>query len=245
MGVCEIRMGADVSAESPYARRMATNATQAVFDLTAGSYNTDRARLIPGFAAFYETALGLVPADAQEVLDLGAGTGLLASFLRERLPHARLHLVDNSERMLAQAKERFADDDRVSFELADYTRADLGGPYDAIASALSIHHLEDADKRALCRRLYEALAPGGVFVNAEQILAPDAEMEARAREQWLADVRAAGATEQQIADSLLRQREDRCATVEAQLEWLREAGFVEVRCPYAEGRFAVMFGRRP
>ena len=224
---------------------MATNATQAVFDLTAGSYNNDRAKLLPGFADFYGTALGLVPADAQRVLDLGAGTGLLSSFLRERLPHAHLHLVDNSERMLAQARERFAGDGRVSFELADYTRANLGGPYDAIASALSIHHLEDADKRALCRRAYDALVPGGIFVNAEQILAPDAETETRARAQWLADVRAAGATEQQVADSLLRQLEDRCATVEAQLEWLREAGFVEVQCPYAEGRFAVMVGRRP
>ena len=37
---------------------------------------------------------------------------------------------------------------------------------------------------------------------------------------------------------------DRCATVEAQLGWLREAGFGDVDCPWREGRFAVVAGRR-
>ena len=242
---CEICMKADLRGATPYARRMAANNTQAVFDLTAGGYNTDRAKLIPGFADFYSTALKLVPANAKNVLDLGAGTGLLTSFLRERLPFAHLHLIDNADRMLAQSKKRFVDDPHISFQLDDYTTAALGGPYDAIASALSIHHLDDDAKRPLFHRLYEALARGGVFINADQILAPTADAETAARARWLADVRAAGATEQQIADSLLRQREDRCATVESQLKWLREAGFIEVDCPYAQGRFAVLFGRRP
>lgn len=224
---------------------MPTNNTQAVFDLTASSYNTDRARLIPGFAAFYGTALDLLPSDARRVLDLGAGTGLLATMIRERLPDAHLHLIDNSERMLSQARERFAHDANASFQLADYTAAPWGGPYDAVASALSIHHLDDEAKRQLCHRIFEDLSPGGLFFNAEQILAPTPEAEVQAREQWLADVRAAGATEQQIADSLLRQQEDRCATIDIQFEWLREAGFVDVRCPYSEGRFAVLCARRP
>jgi tRNA (cmo5U34)-methyltransferase len=43
--------------------------------------------------------------------------------------------------------------------------------------------------------------------------------------------------------SLLRQAEDRCSTVEAQIAWLREAGFVQVSCPYRRGRFAVLHAK--
>ena len=224
---------------------MAIQETRAVFDLTASTYNNDRARLIPGFAEFYGTALSLVPPRAKTILDLGAGTGLFSAMLREAFPSAHLSLVDNSEAMLAQARTRFASDRAVTFTLADYSTAPLNGPFCAVVSALSIHHLDDAQKEALTHRVFAAVKPGGVFVNAEQVAAPTPELEAAAKQQWLADVRALGATEQQIADSLLRQRQDQCTPTDIQLSWLREAGFADVHAPFQQGRFAVLFGRRP
>lgn len=223
---------------------MSGERTREVFDTTAASYDPARARLIPGFDRFYGTALELIPAGAKHILDLGAGTGLFSAMVRARFPHASLRLVDNSEPMLAQARERFSGDDQVVFQLGDYSSADWGGGFDAIVSALSIHHLEDAAKRALFRRIHEGLRPGGVFVNAEQILAPTPELEAQAKAAWLNEVRALGATEEQVRASLLRQTEDRCSTVEDQLRWLREAGFTETGCAYQQGRFAVLQARR-
>ncbi len=58
-------------------------------------------------------------------------------------------------------------------------------------------------------------------------------------------MRADGATEQQIADSLFRQQEDRRTPVAVQLAWLREAGFTNVDCWYKHSSFAVMSGMRP
>jgi hypothetical protein len=46
-----------------------------------------------------------------------------------------------------------------------------------------------------------------------------------------------------IEASLYRQQEGRCASVEDQLLWLREAGFSDVDCWYKDNRFAVMSGR--
>ena len=120
--------------------------TQEVFDITAPTYDADRARLIPCFDAFYRRTTDLIPAGATHILDLGAGTGLLSAFVRQWYPAAHIHLLDVSAPMLERARQRLANDTNVSYEVADYTAAPLGDPtgsgYDAIVSALSIHHLD-------------------------------------------------------------------------------------------------------
>lgn len=220
------------------------NATKNVFDNTAATYDKDRAKLLPGHEKFYGWAIALVPEGARKILDLGAGSGILTAFVRRAFPEASIHLVDFSEAMLERARQRLGDDARMTYQVADYTTAEMGEGYDAIVSALSIHHLADSAKRALFVQLWQALRPGGVFINAEQVAGPTEALEAEYKALWLRQVREAGATEQQITDSLYRQQEDRCAPVEDQLAWLREAGFVDVDCWWKEGRFAVMSGRR-
>ena len=217
---------------------------QAVFDATAGTYDGARRRLVPCFDRFYAAALDLLPGDAGRVLELGAGTGLFSAMLRAHMPQAQLHLVDVSEAMLAQARERMGGDARVTAEVGDYTAMELGSGWDAVASALSIHHLEHAAKRTLFSRVFTALRPGGLFVNADHVGGPTEASERDYVTRWLASVRACGASEMQIEESLYRQREDRRAGVEAQLGWLREAGFADVDCWFKEGSFAVFVARR-
>jgi tRNA (cmo5U34)-methyltransferase len=219
--------------------------TKEVFDTTASTYDRDRARLIPCNDAFYQHAIDLIPTHALRILDLGAGSGILAQLVRRARPHAHVHLIDFSDPMLALARARLKDEGHVSFEVADYLTAPLGEHYDAIVSALSIHHLEHHDKRKLFARILAALKPGGVFVNADQVLGPTPALEARYKQLWLDQVRAAGATDQQIADSLYRQQDDRCATVEDQLHWLREARLTDVDCWFKDNRFAVLSGSKP
>jgi len=83
-----------------------------------------------------------------------------------------------------------------------------------------------------------------VFVNADQVAGPTPELDERYKVLWMEQVRAAGATEQQLAASLYRQQEDRCASVEDQLGWMRAAGFADADCWYKENRFAVLAGTR-
>jgi tRNA (cmo5U34)-methyltransferase len=222
-----------------------STATQEIFDVTAATYDADRARLIPCYDAFYRRTTDLIPAGAREVLDLGAGTGLLSAFVRSWYPKAHIHLLDVSAPMLDRARERLADDPNVSYEVADYATAELGHGYDAVVSALSIHHLDDEAKKSLFARILQALRPGGVFVNAEQVAGPTPAIETLYKKLWLEQVREAGANSLQIADSLYRQQDDRCASVEDQLHWLREAGFTDVDCWFKDNRFAVLAGTRP
>ncbi len=220
------------------------NLTQQVFDATASTYDRDRAKLIPGCDSFYRWALDLIPVRAKRMIELGTGSGLLTAMLRSRFPGARIHAVDFSAAMLELARGRLGVDSKIVYQQADYLHAELPGDMCAVVSSLSIHHLDDAGKREVFRKAYAALKPNGVFVNAEQVAGPTPELEARYKALWLEQVRAAGATEQQIADSLLRQQEDRCAPVEDQLRWMREAGFADADCWYKDSRFAVLAGTR-
>ena len=74
---------------------------------------------------------------------------------------------------------------------------------------------------------------------------PTPEIDRRYKELWLEQVREAGATPDQIADSLYRQQDDRCASVEDQLDWMRDAGFTDADCWFKDNRFAVLSGTRP
>ena len=222
-----------------------SNATQELFDLTASTYDSDRAKLIPCNDAFYRRATDLIPAGAKRILDLGAGSGLLTTYVRHWYPEAHIHLMDFSANMIELAKKRLAGDSNITFEVADYTTAPLGENYDAVVSALSIHHLEHDVKKQVFARIFAALRPGGVFVNAEQVAGPTDALDAVYKALWLQQVREGGATPQQIADSLYRQQDDRCASCEDQLHWMTEAGFADADCWFKDNRFAVLAGTRP
>ena len=221
-----------------------------LFGRGAREYDAVRRRLVPCLDAFYGAALevarwALEDADApRRILDLGAGTGLLSAAFARAYPSASFVLVDVSEEMLARARERFdGEPGRFDFQVADYAAAALpGGRYDLIVSGLSIHHVEDAGKRALFARCAAALAPGGAFVNADQVCGPTPALSERYLARWRAQALAAGATEPELAEATARMAADRPATLEAQLAWLREVGFATADCPFKDGMFALMVG---
>ncbi len=218
------------------------------FTRYAQAYDAMRRRLIPCFDDFYGAALRLIDdwktREDFRVLDIGAGTGLFSAMVLERFPEARLHLIDASSGMLDQAKERFRGNPAVTFGIGDMAASDLDGPWDIIVSALAIHHLDDSAKQSLFGRIVGALRPGGLFVNAEQVLGPTPEAEERYVRFWHADIRAAGVSEEEIARAAERMAFDRCASVAAQLVWMRDAGLRDVDCSFKSWRFAVLSGRR-
>ncbi len=228
---------------------MGHSTVASVFDRSAQIYERSRRQLVPCFDDFYATVLELLPFDAAaavRVLDLGAGTGLLSFFIAERFPGARLTLVDISEPMLAQARDRFASTpERVECLVADYSSVPLPGPFDAVVSALSIHHLADAQKAGLFARVFASLVPGGRFVNADQVLGPTPRLEQHYQDTWLRQARERAVSAADLSAALERMREDRTAPLADQLAWLRAAGFDDVDCFYKHYRFAVFGGRKP
>jgi tRNA (cmo5U34)-methyltransferase len=223
------------------------NSVQHAFDLAAEDYDRTRRRLVPGFDDFYRAAIDLIrfPRESTlKVLDLGAGTGLMAAAVLAEHPDIELDLLDGSGEMLALAGERLGG--AISAVHVQDMRDPLpDGPYDAIVSALAIHHLEHAEQRRLFAAVHERLRPGGVFVDAEQVAGPSPARSDAYDELWVPYAHAAGASQEETDAARERFGLDRCAGPGSLLEWLREASFHNVDCLFRWWRFAVVAGWRP
>jgi tRNA (cmo5U34)-methyltransferase len=217
------------------------------FDAMASRYDEQRGWIIPDFSGFYAAAVRAAasPNEEPSILDIGAGTGLLSEMLLDAYPGATITLLDISEKMLEVAKARFRGREKVRFIAADYRHGELGGPFDLICSALSIHHLEKEEKRDLYGRIYRALGKGWVFVNADEVAGESEEEHRRNLEYW-DDFLMKGplAGEEALAIRERRETYDRMEKLSVQLEWMREIGFIDVGVGYRNRSFAVFTGKK-
>lgn len=89
-----------------------------LFDEAAESYDSTRRKYISCISDLYGVLVEQIPFEVEEefdILDLGAGTGLLTSMVKKVFPNANYTLVDISTEMLEKAKERFIADSEISY----------------------------------------------------------------------------------------------------------------------------------
>jgi tRNA (cmo5U34)-methyltransferase len=208
---------------------MKKRSVEQAFSEAAPEYDTWVKQALPAYDELFSVAVEIIPFAHDrplEIVDLGAGSGLFTRHVQTVYPKARFTLVDASIEMLDLARKRFQHK-AGSFTFVEQRLEDFGEPegFEVVISSLAIHHLEDADKRSLFKRIFTALRPGGVFINVDQIKAQPP-FDQLYWETWLDKVRAAGASETKIQTSISRRREfDRDASLSDQLRWLQEAGF--------------------
>jgi tRNA (cmo5U34)-methyltransferase len=217
------------------------------FNAFADEYDAQREHVIPQMREYYGAAVWAAESAEKHpsILDIGAGTGLLSALMLQKFPGATLTLLDIAENMLDVAKKRFADRENIRYVVSDYSVSDFGGPYDIICSALSIHHLAPEDKRRLFHRIFAALKPGGMFVNADQADGETLYFRERNLEYWNEFLSSGPLSEAEHAEILKRRNNlDRNEKLSLQLLWLRECGFADVDVVYKNRTFIVTAARK-
>lgn len=219
---------------------------QEMFNEVSDEYDGQRRNLIPCFEDFYRTLTALASVDNSipQILDIGAGTGLCSHFLLKKYPDAKLTLIDLSDQMLEIARKRFAKHTSVQYIAQDYTQYEFSKQYDIIVSALSIHHITSDQKETLYAKIFRILKPGGVFVNADQVLGQTDFLENLYTVDWRRKIEASGLCREELDAAYERIKLDKMSSLSDQLTWLQKAGFTDVDCVYKYFNFAVLFGRK-
>lgn len=127
---------------------------------------------VPSYDRLQQELVDASGSGAQSILELGTGTGATSELLLERHPEARLVGIDVSPQMLEASRARLPLD-RVELRVGRLEESLPAGPFDLVASALAIHHLDAGQKTRLFERVREVLAPRGRFVLADVVVPDD------------------------------------------------------------------------
>jgi tRNA threonylcarbamoyl adenosine modification protein (Sua5/YciO/YrdC/YwlC family) len=139
------------------------------YHFDADSYADEIRAELPAYDSFQDAVAAASDGGARRILDLGTGTGETARLLLDRHPEAFLVGIDENEQMLVLARDRLPAS-RVELRAARIEEPLPDGPFDLVASALAVHHLDDVDKAELFGRVRAVLAPGGLFVLGDVIV---------------------------------------------------------------------------
>jgi SAM-dependent methyltransferase len=111
-----------------------------------------------------------------EVLDVGAGYGVVTEEVLRAFPAAHVTLQDYSRPMLDRARRRLAGrSDQPRYILCDLLDPSwpqqVGGPFDLAVSAIALHNLRDPEKIFACyRAIHDLIRPGGCFLNCDRFV---------------------------------------------------------------------------
>ncbi|MBP0020919.1 MAG: class I SAM-dependent methyltransferase [Cyanobacteria bacterium SBLK] len=217
------------------------------FETFAFDYDGLIPKLIPHYREQNQLMVDLIPRDratSLRVLDLGTGTGILSYFIVKNFKNAEILALDLAKNMLEVAQKNLAEySDRITFQQGDFAECALGMSYDIIISGLAIHHLENPQKQKLFASIFQVLKPGGIFLNRDIVLGATPALTQQYEQLWRDYISSNGEDSDRWFNNYLEQ--DIPASVEEQIQWLKEVGFVDVSCHWRYLNFAIFGGCKP
>lgn len=175
------------------------------------------------------------------IIDLGGGTGSLAEAILDRFAQCSVMVHDIDREMLVVARSRLARfGGRVELALSSF--ADPLPRVDAVLAAFALHHIPTVQEKAIVyRRIREALAPGGVFLNADAVSGPFWDS---LRDEWARFMAGQGFTLDQAYGNLEAwAAEDTYFSVFDELRAMSQGGFEQPECFWRRGPIAILGAR--
>ncbi|HEY5869820.1 MAG TPA: methyltransferase domain-containing protein [Candidatus Tectomicrobia bacterium] len=223
------------------------------FDLMADQYDEMFITHMHDYDITHEMVLSMLPfprEGALRVLELGTGTGNLTQKLLDRFPQSTVVGYDVSTEMLARARAKLASvRARVQLHQGDISHITFPGPFDAVISAIAVHHVPPPAKPVLFHRLYTALRPGGVLVIGDAFQPATPALGERYRQLTAAEFERDGVVETPAYVEYRSRNSQPSGGASTQLhkylQWMQQAGLSNVDCVWKHFARAVVYGERP
>lgn len=194
--------------------------------------------------------IDLTPSGSK-LLELGSGSGLFSKQLIETENFSDFYLTDGAENMLEIAKVNLkSTKTNLHFDKLDFTALDWSKRYEsnnisAVTSSMALHHA--TNKQLLFNEVYKLLESKGVFVFADHIAGTTPVIDKligtkRARIKLRKDLNIDDAAVKRfiVEDNRKQVAEgNACESLSDYLNYLKEAGFVDVDCVWRDHWLAV------
>lgn len=217
------------------------------FEEEAKEYDGIIKNLIPNYLGMVDILVSLLPFDKEQIFDmvgLGCGTGTVSKAVKDAFHAARVTCVDIAANMLDIAGQKVGKD--ATLIQADFNTFEFPQKYDAVVSSLALHHLEtDGDKFRFYEKIYGALNPDGIFVNADVVLGGGDALQSLYMKKWKAFM-VKNFSEQEVMQKWMPSyyEEDHPATLLTHFDMLAKCGFTDIDAVYKYDNFAVYCGRK-
>jgi len=218
------------------------------FEEEASYYDELILKIIPYYPEMVQAlvlAIHFSKNTALEVCDLGCGTGTISKHIVEKFKKATITCVDMAPNMLSIAKTKLKGIPKTEFINANFYEFEFPKKYDVVISSLALHHLvTNEDKINFYKKIYTALKPKGIFLNADVVLASDPKLQKQFMKKWIEFISRKNKKEEVKKCLTLYKKEDRPAKLIDQLNWLKKIGFKNVDVIWKYYNFGVYLGRK-
>ncbi len=202
------------------------------YNTISKDYNELVHRAIPRYPEMLWAIFQYIPKDLKpkRILELGCGTGNLSELIVKTYPDAQKVLVDISEEIINQCKNRLGNNDTIEYCQKDINALNFpADSFDLIISSITIHHLQHHEKEMLFKKAFSWLANEGVFTYADQFAGVTKGIYDNHMNLWHQFVLNSGCTADEWELWMKHQNEhDYHATAVDQIAWLKKANFSSI-----------------
>ncbi|HLC63309.1 MAG TPA: class I SAM-dependent methyltransferase [Candidatus Nanoarchaeia archaeon] len=179
-----------------------------------------------------------------KILELGVGTGLTAERILRKIPNINYTAIDFSDKMLEGARKLLSQY-HIRFVKGDYGQIILPQNNDLIVSVIGMHHQEtNEDKKILFQKVYNSLNKNGAFIFGD-LMTYRNPMEAALNEAKHFHYLVENAKNKESLMEWAHHHKylNKLASIEDQIEWLREVGFSDVAILYQRFNTALIYAK--
>lgn len=225
-----------------------THSVEFHLSLSVDDYDRIIRTLVPYYDEMQTTAttiLNDIIKGPAKVLELGGGTGSLTQAIMKNCPHIAMEMIDIDNDMLKKARYR------LSKEIAS-GRVDIrhGSYYDplpkskGIVAALALHHIPELEQKTrVYQAIYQALEPGGIFINLDATVHSQKEIKDFGFKNWASWMNEHGIDRESAYKHFSDwAKEDRYFSLTEELGALSRAGFTSTEIFWRKGPMSIYGG---